>query len=154
MLSVWWDFKGIIYYELLPYGQTINSDVYCSQLTNLNKVIHQKRPKLANRQSIVYQHDNARPHISLVTRNKLLALGWDVLPHPPYSPDLAPTDYHLFRSLQNSLSGKTFIDEDSVKRHIDCFFDSKPQEFYKHGIMTLVERWQEVIHNKGEYVIH
>ena len=38
------------------------------------------------------------PHTSLVTRKKLLKLGWEVMPHPPYSPDLAPSDYHLFRS--------------------------------------------------------
>lgn len=154
MLSVWWDFKGIIYYELLPYGQTINSDVYCSQLTKLNDAIHEKRPKLANRNGLVYQHDNARPHVSLVTRNKLLSLGWDVLPHPPYSPDLAPTDYHLFRSLQNSLNGKTFNNKESVKRHLDLFFASKSPEFYERGIMSLVERWKEVIDNIGEYIIH
>ena len=45
---------------------------------------------------------------SLVTRKKLLELGWEVMPHPPYSPDLAPSDYHLFRSFQNHLNGKIF----------------------------------------------
>ncbi|EFN78228.1 Histone-lysine N-methyltransferase SETMAR, partial [Harpegnathos saltator] len=48
--------------------------------------------------------DNARPHTSIVTRQKFRELGWEVLMHPPYSPDLAPSDYHLFLSLQNFLS--------------------------------------------------
>ncbi|KOX68389.1 Histone-lysine N-methyltransferase SETMAR, partial [Melipona quadrifasciata] len=62
------------------------------------------RPEIANRTGVVFHQDNAR---SLITRQKLLELGWDVLSHPPYSLDLAPSDFHLFRSLQNSLTEKT-----------------------------------------------
>jgi len=105
LLCIWWDWKGIVYYELLPHNQTINSDKYCSQLDRLKAAIDEKRPELANRKGVVFQ-DNARPHVSLHTRQKLVQLGWDVLPHPPYSPDLALSNYHLFRSLQNSLNGK------------------------------------------------
>lgn len=56
----------------------------------------------------VFHYDNARLHTSLVTCQKLLELGWDMLLHPPYSPDLTPSEYYLFRSLQNSLDNKTF----------------------------------------------
>ena len=56
-----------------------------------------------------------KPHTSLVTRKKLLELGWEVMPHPPYSLDLAPFDYHLFRSLQNHFNGKTFDSNEAVK---------------------------------------
>lgn len=153
MLSVWWDYKGIIYYELLPSDRTIDSTVYCSQLTKLNQAIRSKRPELANRKGVVFHHDNARPHTSLTTRNKLLRLGWDVLPHPPYSPDLAPSDYHLFRSLQNSLNGKNFANNEAVKTQLDQFFAGKPQTFYECGIMKLVKRWQEVIEKNGQYII-
>lgn len=153
MISVWWDYKGVIFYELLPSGTTVDSNVYCSQLTKLNKAIYEKRPGLANRKGVVFQHDNARPHTSMTTRKELMRLGWDVLPHPPYSPDLAPTDYHLFRSLQNSLNGKTFTNEESTKRHLDWFFENKPKEFYERGIMKLVERWREVIDKDGLHII-
>jgi len=96
MLSVWWDFKGIVFFfELLPDNTTINSEVYCHQLDKLNDSLKQKRLELINRKGVVFHQDNARPHTSLVTRQKLLQLGWDVLPHPPYSPDLAPSDYYL-----------------------------------------------------------
>ncbi|GFX23487.1 histone-lysine N-methyltransferase SETMAR [Trichonephila clavipes] len=100
--TLWWDYKGIVYFELLPPNRTISSDVYIEQLTKLNNAVEEKRPESTNRKGVVFHHDNARPHTSLVTRQKLLELGWDVLPHPPYSPDLAPSDYCLFRSLQNS----------------------------------------------------
>lgn len=122
MLSVWWDFKGIVSFELLPDNTTINSEVYCHQLDKLNDSLKQKRPELINRKGVVFHQDNARPHTSLVTRQKLLQLGWDILPHPPYSPDLAPSDYYLFRSLQNFLDGKIFTTNEEVKNHLDQFF--------------------------------
>ncbi|KAK2580003.1 hypothetical protein KPH14_010768 [Odynerus spinipes] len=108
MLSIWWDYKGVVYFELLPSNRTINSNVCCQQLMKLEDAIKEKRPELANRKGIVFHHDNARPHTSLATRTKLLELGWEVMLHPPYSPDLAPSDYHLFRSLQNFLNSKNF----------------------------------------------
>jgi histone-lysine N-methyltransferase SETMAR len=101
----------------------------------------------------VFHHDNARPHTSLATRRKLLELDWEVMQHPPYSPDLAPSDYHLFRSLQNSLNGKTFTNDDDLKSHLVQFFADKDQKFYERGIMKLQERWQKVIEQNGKYVI-
>ena len=56
---------------------------------------------------------------------KLLELGWDVLPHPPYNPELAPSDYFLFRSLQNSLNGKNFNNDDDIKSYLIQFFAIK-----------------------------
>ena len=73
--------------------------------------------------------------------------------HPPYSPDLAPSDYVLFRSLQNSLYGKTFNDDEAVKSHLVQFFADKEHKFYERGIINLPERWQKVIEQNGEYII-
>ena len=95
MLRVGWDFKGIVHFELLPMKKTINSNDYCRQLMKLDKEIKEKRPELATRKGVIAHEDNARPHTSLVTRKKLLELGWEVMPHPPYSPDFALSNYHL-----------------------------------------------------------
>lgn len=78
----------------------INLSVYDQQLVKLSDGIQEKRPTLANCKSVVFQHDNAKHHTSLVTHQKLLELGWDVLPHPPYSSDFAPSDNDLFHSMQ------------------------------------------------------
>ncbi|GFX17821.1 histone-lysine N-methyltransferase SETMAR [Trichonephila clavipes] len=102
LLCIWWDWKGIIYYRFLPYGQTLNSDLYCQQQDRFKLAINQKGPELANRRGVVFHQDNARPHTSLVTCQKL----WKVLTHPPYSLDLAPSYYHLFLALQSFLSDK------------------------------------------------
>lgn len=153
MLSVWWDYKGIVYFEMLPRNQTIDSNVYCRQLSKLNEEIKKKRPELANRKGVMFHQDNARPHTSLITRQKLTELNWELMPHPPYSPDLAPSDYHLFRSLQNHLNGKTFDSDQAVKNELDQFFASKNQCFFERGIFQLTERWLKVIQQNGQYII-
>ena len=119
MLCVWWDWKGILYYELLPNNETINSEKYCSQLDKLKTAIEQKRPEKANWKGVVFYQDNARP---LITRQKLLELGWDVLPYSPYSSDFTPSDFHLFRSLQNSLNEKSFNSLVEVKKLLRKIF--------------------------------
>ena len=73
--------------------------------------------------------------------------------HPPYNPDLAPSDYYLFRSLQNSLNGKTFNDDEAVKSHLVQFFAYKDQKLYERGIMKLAERWQKGIEQNEKYII-
>ena len=127
MLSIWCDYKGVVYFELLPNNRTISSDVYCQQLVKLEDEIKEKRPELANRKAIVFHHDNTRPHTSLATRMKLLELGWEVTSHPPYSPDLPPSDYHLFRSLQH------LSNNDDLKSHLAEFFAVKDQNSINAG---------------------
>ena len=106
MLCIWWDWKGVLYYDLLLENQTIHSNKYCSQLDQLKAALNKKCPEIVSRKHIIFHQDNARLNVSLMTRQKLLQLGWKFLIHPPYSPDIAPSDFHSFRSLQNSLNGK------------------------------------------------
>ena len=73
--------------------------------------------------------------------------------HPPYSPDLAPSSYHLFRSLQNHLNGKALDSNEAVKNELIQFFASKNQTFHESGIIKLTERCQKVIEQNGQYII-
>ena len=129
MLCIWWDWKGVLYYELFPENQTINSKKYYSQLDQLKAALNEKHPELVNRKPIIFHQGNARLHVSLMTRKKLLQLGWEVLIYPLYSPDIAPSDFHLFRSLQNSLNGKNFYSLEDCKRHLEQFFAQKDKKF-------------------------
>ncbi|GFV13588.1 mariner Mos1 transposase [Trichonephila clavipes] len=145
--------KGPVYYKLLKQIKTIDADLYCNQLDKLNAAIKEKRPELASRKGIVFHHDNARPHTTMVTQQKLNALGWEVLGHPPYSPGIAPSDYYLFRSLQNYLTEKKFKSFENVSKAVADYFNSKDENFYKIGIYILPERWQQVVRNNGAYII-
>ena len=115
LLCIWWDYKRIIHHEVLEYDDTISADKYCQQFDILNTALLQKRPALVNRHRVIIQHDNATPHNAKVTQQKIRNLGWKVLTHPPYSPDLSPSDYYLFRSLQHFLSGKNFENPEAIK---------------------------------------
>ena len=92
--------KGIIYYELLEPKQTTNDARYSQQLRRLNEKNLEKRSGAGHgNRNVILLHDNARPHVALRTKQMILELGWEVLPHPANSPDIAPSDYHLFRSM-------------------------------------------------------
>ena len=81
----------MLYYELLKPGGTINGERYRTQLIRLKRAIAEKHPEYATRhEAIIFHHDNARPHVAIPVKNYLENSGWEVLPHPPYSPDLAP----------------------------------------------------------------
>ncbi len=138
-----------LYKELLPENTTITASVYCAQLQRVADILEQQKPK---RGKNFYLHDNARAHVAKVVKKKIEQNGWDLLTHPAYSPDIAPTDYHLFRSLSNDLRGRQFKNEDDLKSYLGDFFDSKSPEFYTKGIYDLPTRWSQVIARNGQYV--
>ena len=153
MLCIWWYWKGVLYYELLLENQTIHSNKYYCQLDQLKAALNKKCPELVNRKRIIFHQDYARRHVSLMTRQKLLQLGWEVLIHPSYSPDIVPSDFHLFRSSQNSLNGKNFNSLEDCKRHLEQFFAQKGKKFWEDEIMKVPEKWQKVVERKGENVV-
>ncbi|EFO92736.1 hypothetical protein CRE_20551 [Caenorhabditis remanei] len=101
LLSVWWSVHGLLYWELLPEGKNITADYYSSQL---QKVKSKLKTSPLHGHRVHYLHDIAKPHTAKTIKSLLATLHWTVLTHPPYSPDLAPSDYHLFSDMHRSLS--------------------------------------------------
>jgi len=100
MLCIWSDQKDLVYYELLKPGDSITGDRYRLQLIRLSRA-SREQPKYEQRHhKIILLHDNARPHVAKVLKKYLETLKWDVLSHLPYSPDIASSDYWLFRRMQ------------------------------------------------------
>ena len=83
---------------------------------------------------------------------KLNELSFELLPHPPYSPDLTPRDYWLFADLKTMLQGKRFSPNEEVIAESEVYFESKDESFYKKGIEKLEKRWKECIMLAGNYV--
>ena len=96
-------------------------------------------------------HDNARPHVAKETQKTIINLDWEVMPHSAYSPDLAPSDYHLFRSLEHSMRDKSFENGQDIENHMSSYCEFKPVSFFREGIREVPIIWQKVIDNEGNY---
>lgn len=151
MATVFWDRKGVLFVDFLERGTTINSARYCETLEKLKRSIQNKRRgKLSSK--ILFLHDNARPHTANRTRAVLDVLKWEVFPHPPYSPDLAPSDYHLFPAMKTWLARQRFDDDAELREGVTTWLKSQAAEFYDTGISKLVHRYDKCLNLYGDYV--
>ena len=152
MLSVWWNYQGVLHYEFIPEGRAVNAELYCAHLDRVYNILKDKYPALVNQNRVLLQFNNAPCHRARLTQQKIDELfGVEVLPHPPYSPDVAPSDYGLFRSMEHFLRGRKFKTLAEVEEGCQEFFSTKDQNWYCQQIRLLVERWQMVTGNGGLY---
>jgi len=77
---------------------------------------------------------------------------WDILGHPQYSPDIAPSDFHLFLHRKKHLAGKKFDDDDEVQEEVMTWFNGQAADFCNSGIQKLVPRLKRYLDNAGDYV--
>jgi len=101
LASIFWDQDGILLIDYLPNVQTIKAEYYPSLLVQLKDILKEKRCGKFTK-GVLFLHDNAPSYWALATQKKLAYLGFQCLDHPPYSPDLTPSDYHLFSGLKNN----------------------------------------------------
>jgi transposase len=97
-------------------------------------------------------HDNARPHSARATLDALEMLKFEVLSHPPYSPDLAPTDFHFFPHRKRDLKGTHFTSDDEVKQAVTLWINQRTPEFFIDGMRKLVSCWEKCTERQGDYV--
>lgn len=79
-------------------------------------------------------------------------MRFEVLEHAAYSPDLAPSDYHLFGPLKNALRDRRFSSDQQVKDAVHTWLAAQPKTFFSEGIGKLVQRWTKCIKKQGDYV--
>lgn len=114
-MSVWWSSAGVIHYDFMKPGSPTTAEIYCNQPGEMMQKLKEKQPRLVNRSTSILLYDNARPYTAQIAVAKLQELDLELLLYPPYSPDLAPTDYHFFRNLENFIIGKQFNSDNAVK---------------------------------------
>ena len=131
LLFLFLNYKGPILYEFLERGKTVNGDVYRQQLRRLKAKIDSGSPRMVKTKHPVLLHDNAKPHTAKKTVAVAKELGFDILPHPPYSPDIAPTDYHVLRSIQQFLADKLFNSDDELRFAVEDFILCKLPTFWE-----------------------
>jgi transposase len=129
-------------------GETIIAPRYVHTL-NKRLALREKRPK---KEIVIPQHDNARPHHKQMTLQTIQNNGWELLSHPPYSPDLVPSDYHLFGSLKDHLRGHHYETDEAVQEAVRSWLRGAGTEFYRKGIFKNLQRWQKFIYLVGDFV--
>lgn len=149
LLTVFWDGTQVLLTDFLEKGTTINSPRYIETLRKLRRRVCRVR---GSTDRILLQHDNATPHTSHATREALTKLKFETLPHPPYSPDLAPCDFYLFPNLKRYLKGNKFSSDDEVREAVQAWLRSKNSEYFADGMRKLVHRWECCIALAGDYV--
>ena len=97
-------------------------------------------------------HDTAPAHRSTMAVHTSMQCGFKILPHPPYSPELAPSYFFLFPSLKKYLKGQRFHSNEDVISAVEKWFESHPKSYYAQGLLKVKERWQKCINMQGDYV--
>jgi histone-lysine N-methyltransferase SETMAR len=101
---------------------------------------------------MLIQHDNTHPLTNLRTQGTIANFGWTVFPHPPYSPDLVPSDFHLFETLKDALCGTRFEDYKSVICAVMTWQHEQETSWYREGMHALVSHWRLAVDVDGDYV--
>jgi len=95
---------------------------------------------------------NARPHASSAVLEVLEKYGWQVLPHPPYIPDMSPTAFDFFAKLKKPLCGKGFRSTEDVSSEVTRVIRRINKEGVLTRIQDLPKRWTAVIKHNGDYI--
>ena len=139
MVTVWRSAAGLVHYSFLNPSETINSEKYAQQISNMHQKLQCPHLALVNRRAQFFSTARTVTQPSL---QKLNDLGDEVLPHLPYSPDLSPTNYHFFKHLNNFLQGKSFHNQQEEANGFQEFIESRSMDFYMTRINRLISHWQ------------
>ena len=131
MATVFWDAKGIML-DFLPKRSTITGG------------------KLSK--GVLLQQDNARVHTCKVAMDAVERNGYELIPHPAYSPDLAPSDFFLFPNLKKDIYGLHFRSDEEVLTAVEEWVNGKDPDFFSSGLMALEHRWSKCITLEGNYI--
>jgi len=118
----------------------------------LKDILKEKKRGLVTKR-VLFLHDNAPAHRALATQKKLAYLGFHYLDHPRYSPDLAPSVYHIYSELKKQLKGRHFSSDTEVIPAAETWLDEQGSDFlFLSGLQKLEQRDKECIELRGEYV--
>lgn len=151
MATIFWDCEGILLVDFKERNTTVTGEYYAFLLRQLRDAIKDKRRGKLSR-GVLLLHDNAPVHTSAVSKAAIRECGFTELDHPPYSPDLAPSDYYLFSKLKSDLRGKKIDTDEEVKSAVLSHFEEKNSEYFFKGIEMLVKRCEKCIEINGDYI--
>ena len=152
MVIVAYDCDGVILTHAVPQGQNVNAQYFRHFLeNNLRPALRRKRPHFLQNPPIILQ-DNARVHTAHPITDLYHHWGWEVLFHPPYSPDLSPCDYDLIPKMKEPLRDVRFWTVPDILQALGRSIRTINRRGAATGIQRLPHRWQRVVDNAGDYI--
>ena len=151
MMIPFFDSMDIIYIHWVPTGITVNKEYYIEVLREFRKTFRRKRPELFESGQWHFHQDNAPVHKSILVTDYLTQMGIKTVPHPPYSPDLAPCDFWLFPKLKKNLRGNLYSTIEDMKEAVTRVLNTLTQEDFQGAFQKLLERYNKCIDVGGEY---
>ena len=150
MATVFWDAQGVIMMDFLAKKSIITVAYYANLLDQLRTVILEKRRGKLSK-GILLQQDNARVHTCKIAMDAVERNGYELIPHPAYSPDLAPSDYFLFPNLKKDIRGRHFRSNEEVVAAVEEWVRDNTG-FCISGLMALEHHWSKCIILEGNYI--
>jgi histone-lysine N-methyltransferase SETMAR len=148
MLITFFDAEGLVHHEFLPQRQTMNQTVYITVLKRLRDAVRRKRPhKWSSGTWLVHRAMPRGPECQGI----LGQAQQPRVPHPPFSPDLAPCDFFIFPKLKNTLKGKRFQDVADIQLNTTRQLQVIPKQAYQTCIEKWKDRWNRFIKSGGSY---
>ncbi|KOC58751.1 Histone-lysine N-methyltransferase SETMAR [Habropoda laboriosa] len=138
--------------EMVPYVSKTCIDTILTDHLGYAKVCARRVPRMLTEdhkrqrmltKGVRFHQDNARPHIARVTTDLINKFGLGTVTHPPYCPDIAPSDYHLFPELKKHLGETHFRTGEELKEEVLSYLRGAAGEFYDSGIRKMVHRMQK-----------
>jgi len=151
MFCFFYTVDGVIARIVVEKGKTVNGELYRNQiLPEVFSNFMKKRGRSTVR-DVMLHHDNAAPHKAAVVTEYLREERVKLLPHPPYSPDLAPCDFYLFPKIKKELGGRSFDNVENLSRAIQAIVENVPKEEYYKSFDSWRNRLKKCIEVEGEY---
>jgi histone-lysine N-methyltransferase SETMAR len=154
MVAVFFRRSGLVKVVPVEQHRTVTAEWYCTVcLPAVFAELRNSRPK-SNLRNIQLHHDNAPAHTAARTLDYLHEEGVQLIPHPPYSPDLAPCDFYLFEFVKRQLRGKRFNDDnEAISAFKECI-SNITQDDWRDCFKNWFARMQACINAHGEYFEH
>lgn len=146
LLTVFFDCRGVVHYEFLPQGRTVNKEYYLQVMRNLREAIRQKRPDLWKNKNC-----GKKKQTSLLVREFLAKNNTLIMPQPPYSPDLAPCDFFLFPKLKRPMKGRRYATIEEIKTASKEELNKITKNDFSKCFEDWKKRYHKCIMSDGDY---
>jgi len=145
------DIRGNVHKEFVPPGQTVNGKFYCEVLRRLRENVRRKWPEMWKNRDWLLHHDNAPAHTSLIVREFLSKNNMTTVPHPAYSPDLAPCDFSMFPKMKLHLKERRFVPIEEIQAESQQVLSTLKSADFTECFQKWQNRWDCCIQAQGDY---